>query len=70
MTTALLRVGRAVTVKRTWSGRAFPPVGATGVVVGRHHRFRRVCIDGDQPLGPDGKGWMFNIECLEVKRGK
>ena len=70
MTTRTLRVGTPVTVTRTWGGREFPPVGATGVVVGRHHRFRRVRMDGERPLAGDGKGWMFNLECLEVKRGR
>lgn len=65
-----LRIGTPVVVRRTWGGREFPPAGATGVVVGRHHKFRRVRMDGERPLADDGKGWMFNIECLEVKRDK
>lgn len=64
-----LRVGTPVVVRRTW-GRNYPPQGATGVIVGRHHAFRRVRIDGERPLADDGKGWLFNKECLEVTRGK
>lgn len=60
MTTGTLRIGTPVVVTRSWGGRSFPPVGATGVVIARWPcGLRRVRMDGEAC-----DVWMFNSGCL------